>query len=126
VSLLDFDVYGVQRVLTNLTRTAEAAHDAITPALVKAGLVVAGQAKVLCPVDTGALQNSIGVERNTPGPGDVTVSATMEYAAYVEWGTSRRAAQPYMRPALDAKRRQIVDLVGEDVFAEIASVLPDA
>jgi HK97 gp10 family phage protein len=52
----------------------------------------------IVPVDTGALQDSI----EEWGSGDVWyVHADTEYAGNVEYGTSRMAAQPYMRPAAE-------------------------
>lgn len=55
-------------------------------------------ARAMAPVDTGELRDSIG--------GDVAgltgyVIATADHAAYLEHGTSRQPAQPYMRPAMD-------------------------
>lgn len=55
------------------------------------------------PVDTGALRNSISREYTRGGHvlrGEV--GPTVAYARYVEQGTSRMRAQPYLRPATDA------------------------
>ena len=54
-------------------------------------------AKAQCPVDTGRLQASITHVRE-----DLTawVGSGVEYAAYVELGTSRASAQPYLGPAV--------------------------
>ena len=61
-----------------------------------AGEAVAGDARSLCPVDTGRLRGSISV--NADGSKAV-VCANTDYAAYVEFGTSKMAAQPFMVPA---------------------------
>ena len=53
----------------------------------------------LCPVDTGELISSI--DGFTDGEG-VEVYADADYAQYVEYGTSKMAAQPYFRPAIAA------------------------
>ncbi len=37
------------------------------------------------------------------------LGATADYALYVEFGTSRMAAQPFLRPALDANQDKFVD-----------------
>lgn len=58
---------------------------------------VAENARGLCPVDTGRLKNSIAV---SVGENGAQVSAGTDYAAYVEFGTSRAAAQPFLVPAL--------------------------
>lgn len=63
-------------------------------------------AKRLCPVDTGRLQGSINHALFIDPDGLVArVGSDVHYAPYVELGTSRMAAQPYLRPALEAARR---------------------
>lgn len=65
-------------------------------ALEKIGLVAEGYAKRLCPVDTGRLRNSIShaVKGNS-----AYIGTNVEYAPYVEMGTSRTPAQPFLVPA---------------------------
>lgn len=69
----------------------------IQMALEKCGLVAEGYAKRLCPVDTGNLRNSI-----THTVRDVTVyiGTNVEYAPYVELGTTRTRAQAFLKPAI--------------------------
>lgn len=57
-------------------------------------------------VDTGALKNSIAVEMDTPVRAIVSVGA--EYGLYLELGTRRMAARPFLRPAVDAVRDAFV------------------
>lgn len=60
-------------------------------------------AKQLCPVDTGRLRSSVTHELDRDGQGIVGVVGTdVDYAPYVEFGTSRASAQPFLRPALGA------------------------
>lgn len=55
------------------------------------------------PVDTGALRNSVTSElQRNGGTLRGEVGPTVNYGAYVELGTSRMRAQPYLRPATDA------------------------
>lgn len=70
---------------------------ALTRALEKVGLVAEGYAKRLCPVDTGRLRNSI--THAMEGSEAVVIGTNVEYGPYVELGTSRQKAQPYLRPA---------------------------
>ena len=56
------------------------------------------EAKRVCPVDTGALRASIS--KVAAGPRGGRMSATMDYASNVEFGTDRQGAQPYIRPGL--------------------------
>lgn len=61
-------------------------------------------AKINAPVDTGNLRASIsstitGDGRN--GTMRAEIGPTAEYAGFVEHGTSRMPAQPYLYPAVD-------------------------
>ena len=68
----------------------------LPPALEAVGLQAEGYAKLQCPVDTGRLRNSIShaVDGDTAYIGTI-----VEYAPYVEFGTHRQRAQPYLEPA---------------------------
>lgn len=75
-------------------------------ATMKAGQVVRksawdveAHAKSAVPVDTGALKNSIGTTWR--GPLSAEVGPTQHYAPYVEFGTYKMDARPYMGPAAD-------------------------
>jgi len=61
-----------------------------------AAAVIAERAAELAPVDTGELRGSIGPQRLGEG---WAVVASAPHAGYVEYGTSKMAAQPYLRPA---------------------------
>jgi HK97 gp10 family phage protein len=98
----------------------EAATDRALPAI---GITIEGQAADLAPVITGRLKGSItyctkGIrsQLKSPAKGNDAVSTppnaqtlhigtNVEYAAYLEYGTRRMAAQPYLRPALDMNRK---------------------
>lgn len=69
-----------------------------------AGRAVTNRARELCPVDTGRLKASIHyVYRQDTMT--LTIHADESYASYVEFGTSRQSAQPYLRPALEEMPR---------------------
>lgn len=69
--------------------------------LLRVGMRVQNAAREMCPVDTGRLRSSI---QHKPGQDRngfyVEVGTNVDYAAFVEFGTSRQRAQPYLRPAL--------------------------
>lgn len=67
----------------------------------KAALDTQSDARQLAPVDTGNLRGSIQVRPATPALTEASVGPEAEYGVYVEYGTSRMSAQPYMRPAAD-------------------------
>lgn len=83
----------------NLTEeVTQALRLAIHRALTKIGLVAEDYAKRLCPVITGRLRNSITFYTDDD---TVTIGTNVEYAQFVEEGTSRREAKPFLRPAVE-------------------------
>jgi HK97 gp10 family phage protein len=68
-------------------------------------LKVEALAKLFCPVDTGHLKSTIGPPRYSgdgrSGAMEAAISATADYARYVEWGTRNMAPRAFMGPALD-------------------------
>ena len=68
----------------------------------KIGVNVQSTAKSLCPVDTGRLRSSIQTTspRSTGTGLSVRIGSNVNYARYVELGTRRMRARPYLRPAL--------------------------
>lgn len=57
-------------------------------------------AKQLAPVDTGAMRASIFTEIEQEGPVVARVGPSVEYAPYVELGTWKMGARPFLVPAL--------------------------
>ena len=76
-------------------------------AVQSAGLLCEALAKAACPVDTGNLKSSIHYE-NT-GVGSCTVGTAVKYGPYVELGTSRQRAQPFLFPAYVEAGQRLVD-----------------
>lgn len=81
----------------------EAPSGEVARDLQRRALQVDRAAKQLCPVDTGRLRSSITNELGQDAEGLVAVIGTnVEYAPYIELGTSKMAAQPFLLPALAA------------------------
>ena len=82
------------------TKEVIAAKDtAVEQALEAIGITCEAYAKLLCPVDTGRLRNSLTHDVRKEQE-CVYVGTNVEYAPYVEMGTSRSRAQPYLEPAV--------------------------
>lgn len=69
----------------------------VQKALEQIGLMGEGYTKLLCPVDTGNLRNSITHQVDTD---IVYIGTNVEYGKYVELGTSRMTARPFLVPAI--------------------------
>lgn len=60
--------------------------------------------------DTGVLDGNI--ETRIGGPNLVVVESKAPYSAALEFGTSRMAARPFMQPATEMNRDEVVRKVG--------------
>lgn len=76
-------------------------------ALQAGGYMVETGAKRRAPVRTGFLRSSIRAQEANER--EVRVVAGAEYAKFVEFGTSRQAPRPYLRPTLNEDRGDIVE-----------------
>nr|DAX85957.1 MAG TPA: type I neck protein [Caudoviricetes sp.] len=120
------------------SRNLNSINDALISGVSKAALLVQGSAKNKAPVDSGALRQSIRADKakNQGGNVTATVSTTLEYAPYVEFGTGSRGqstntnaevevsyrsdwrgnkAQPFLWPALRENRNNSIKIIKEEV-----------
>lgn len=100
---------------TILARARQALRDAVHAG----ALVIETDAKERAPVRTGTLRRSINTQVHDVSPTRVLarIGPNTHYAAFLEFGTVRMAARPYMRPALDSKRGEAAATVRR-VFAQ--------
>lgn len=85
---------------SHLGELLDALPEQIEAALIAIGMTAETHAKEYCPVDTGRLRNSITHETDMSEQAAI-IGSNVEYAAYVELGTSRMRARPYLRPACE-------------------------
>ena len=96
------------------------------------GLYVESQAKSLAPVDTGRLAGSIHTvaqvglktspvtkfgDKPIEAPtrlGEVYVGTSVDYAPYMEYGTVKTDAQPFLRPALAIAKGEALTIVEDN------------
>ena len=67
--------------------------------------------------DTGFLVNNIVLDIDVDGLG-ANVESRADYSAFLEFGTSKMAARPFMQPALEANRAKIRRLEQQMVKAK--------
>lgn len=79
--------------------------------LVMAATLVERSAKGFVPVKTGTLKRSITHQPTVPKR-SVRVGTNVIYGPFVEMGTSKMSARPYLRPALEANMPEIKRLFG--------------
>lgn len=72
----------------------------------KVALDVEAYAKSVVPVDTGNLKNSLSADKR--GDFEWWVHTNVEYAPFVELGTSRMHAKPFLTPAVERARPVLI------------------
>jgi HK97 gp10 family phage protein len=80
----------------------------------KTAFDIEADAKGRAPVDTGALRASIATQVESDLRASVNVGVS--YGAYVEYGTVRAPAQPYLTPAANAALLSFVQAL-KGIFA---------
>lgn len=83
-------IVGLKSAVDNIKKTAADSEKKINNALAKFALNVETDAKVLAPADEGNLRNRISSVIN---PFSVEIVCTVNYAAFMEFGTRKFAAQ---------------------------------
>lgn len=84
------------KIESNADLFKNALPEQIARALEAIGLTAEGYAKKDCPVDTGRLRNSISHARDDEA---AYIGTNVEYAPFVELGSSKRKPKPFLRPA---------------------------
>lgn len=83
--------------------------------------IVRDEARRLVPVDTGNLKKSIATIRRKGDKNTVQFSVTPSrggrndgwYAHFLEFGTSKMSAKPFLRPALESKQDEVLQATKE-------------
>ena len=123
---MEIEIVGLRELEDKLSNLDEKLKRALEEALEEIAEKIRDDAKSFAPVDTGALRKSIRVEKKgelqfsvVAGDGGVINPRTgreVDYAGFVEFGTSRMSPQPYMQPALEKNRDEILNIVKRKVL----------
>ena len=84
-----------------------------TRALEVIGGKAEGYAKKACPVDTGRLRNSITHQQYSENT--EVIGTNVEYAPYVELGTYKMAARPFLRPAAEGHAAEYTEIIRREM-----------
>jgi len=95
---------GLDKLMEELGATAGATIEAANSAMKTTTGQVRDQAKQIAPKRTGNMANNIIAEpvKKTAASVTGTVNAKADYSSFVEFGTYKMSAQPFMRPAVSA------------------------
>ena len=84
------------------------------------GQYVEGESKLRCPVgqyDDGRVGGNLrsSIKNSINGDNSVDIGTNVEYAGYVEKGTSKMKAQPYLTPAVEENKSNI-EMIARQIF----------
>lgn len=100
-------VIGVNRVNAMMQEWGEEIQEGMRQQVQRAARNILQHARREVPVRTGALQRSLKITSESGGD-RVFVGSDLHYAVFVEEGTSRMTAQPFLVPALEAERPRLL------------------
>ena len=106
---VSIEITGLESVKAKLLDVNSSLSINVNKAIMDGGFLVERDAKKRCPVDTGRLRSSINTRKT--GNLEVTVMDGVDYGKFIEYGTSKMRAQPFMRPAANAQKPAIISLV---------------
>ncbi len=96
--LFSVTIAGADSFKDLLAKLPQVLHESADQVCVAAAQMVVDRAKEIVPVRTGKLQRSLTVIH--PETNVCIVESDVLYAPFIEVGTSRMRAQPFLRPAL--------------------------
>lgn len=95
---ISVQIKGLDELQTLFADAPKQLQDGITDSLSDLASEIFDTTTGLCPVDTGALRGSIEVRKSEDS---IEASAGMDYASYVDEGTSKMDAQPFFQDPID-------------------------
>jgi HK97 gp10 family phage protein len=111
--------WGVELILDEVTPKLRGLTDRMKQNIIKeaggVGAEMENMAKSLAAVRTGYMRDSVFHDIVESDLGFI-FGAKADYAGFVEFGTRRSRAQPFIRPALDANQTRLVDAILKGVM----------
>jgi len=116
----NYNIQGLKQVRDALNNFEAKITTAAERGLLKALLFCEKEAKNRCPVVTGRLRASITgkITKFTGTAVEGKLGAHTNYAAYVELGTARSKARPYLWPALEDNFEKIEKILASELGKE--------
>lgn len=110
---------GMDELLAQLDRLGENTSKTLKEAVMKGAEIVREDASRRAPRRTGKLSQSIIVESAEVEPDYASVKIGPNkgafYGTFVERGTSKMPAKPFLRPAWDANKREVKIIISDEL-----------
>lgn len=112
-------VDGAKEVIKLLENMGQNAATVLSQAAEAGGKIALAEARRRCPVRSGRLRASLSLKlgKKTALKANVRVVHGRKeyYGTFVELGTKKSPAQPFMRPAVDENKKRIADAITEEI-----------
>lgn len=120
-------IEGADRIVKDLKAMEDAAASVLMTGAKAGGNIALDDAKQNCPVDTGALKQSLhlteGKSTTTKATVQVDYDKSLKYGTHVELGARGRPANPFLRNAVDDNQNKINDAITEAISNAVGRVL---
>ena len=117
--MAELEITGIENLLTEVEKLGQAGSRIENKALKEAGQVVKEAIKAVTPKKTGALKKSIEVSgvKTREGIKQVEVGPGKDgwYGKFVEFGTVKMKAKPFMGPGYEASKNEAMAAVEKEL-----------
>jgi len=134
MSSFNFEIQGAKELERALKQLGPKIEKSVAKSAVRAGAnVIAKEARLRVPQESGTLKRSIRVVARSRRTGDAVASVVTRsgkrwnakrmnawYAPLVEFGTKLRPATPFLRPALDSRAAEAIKAMSDKIQQRIA------
>lgn len=128
------EIKGLEELIKNLNALPDKLEKRVIRRSVRKGAnIIKAKAQDYVPVREGKLKKSIKVSGVKAKPGVIAFKirptgnkkrgVSVFYDRFVENGTSKMAAQPYMRPAYDEAGEDVLNAVIDDIKLQLPEVM---
>lgn len=130
---MSLEIKGLKEIIDKLNALPPRLENKVVRASLRKGInQIRDLARSKAPVDTGNLKKSI-VTLGHRENGKIALKLTVRqrkskkakspyYAKFLEFGTSKMSAKPFLRPALDESEDKVLDMVIDDIKKGIDEV----
>ena len=120
-------VEGANAIAKDLKAMEDAAASVLMAGAEAGGQIALADARRNCPEDTGALKQSLQLEKDKATPKKATVRVdydkSIKYGTFVELGARGRPANPFLRNAVDDNINQINEAIVEEIARAVGRKL---
>jgi HK97 gp10 family phage protein len=127
---LNTEIHGLEEIIRKLNALPDKLENKVVRAAIRQGAnIIKEKAKSYVPIDTGDLKKSIKVTGTRYQKGKISFvirpsgnkkkGVSVFYARFIENGTSKMHAQPFMRPAFDESGDEVLNKTIEVIKSKL-------